>query len=418
MRVQIDEGANGMAERSEVSPEAIERKYRAPVTPLTRVGKIRRKAWDAALVVLGFGVWMISSEGLRVLLPTLGWKFYRAVPVLYYLPFVRRLDTALIFSLVLVVAVAFTWDKLLRHLLKVEQITGGVKWYRDAETVGMLVLGVGLLIVDACLVYMGVSAMNWGKAKLAPGAVLVTVAYVLTMMFVSWMRVDTQRKLMLAAACVVVCITLGMPGCSLPDENGLGERDTEYVLTILVDTSPSFVPKLTDGRAWKLLEGVLNRYHSDRSGSADDMIVIGRICGDPKAYLWKGSVRDLRDQFSSPAELKAFLMKNAGPRGSRVHESIVVSLRRMMKDPRVKNGSARTALLVLSDMQEASRGAKATEEDVIRAIQEYGSMGGVVGLYFVADDLVEHWEDQLAATGIRHTVTHEDEVNPVLPSFE
>ncbi len=412
MRVQIEEGGNGVAEQMRIHPQ--ETTVKQSVMQAGKLRGFRIGFWDLLLAVLCFCVWIISSEGFRLLLPTLGWKFYRAVTPLYHVPFGKKLDSAMIFALALIIGVACVWDRLLRQLLKVDQAPGGAKWYRTPEAVGLIVLGLGLLAVDAALVCLGVSAMSWGKAKLTSGALLVTAAYVLIMLCLSWMRVDSKRKLMLPA--ILLMLLPSVVGCDLPEDETFRERQSEYVVTFIFDTSDSFEESVE--RAWKFLEANLEQLYRDRAGSNEDLVILSRISGDLKSPLWIGSPRDIRDQFSSAQDLRGFLRKHAGDTArSRVYEAMMASMDRMMRNPSIKNGSAKSVLVVLSDLVQ-TQGAGASGADVVKVIERYAEMNGAIGLFFVADGLDKKWDDKLTEIGIRHTVKSADEVNPLMMSFE
>jgi hypothetical protein len=225
----------------------------------------------------------------------------------------------------------------------------------------------------------------------------------------------TQRTSHLAIL-LVACVLLA--GCDPPEQNVFGERQTEYVLTILLDLSPSFAGQLVDGGATDFMEAVLDRYFRHRAGSGDDLIVIAKISGDREALLWRGTPRDLREQFPSPERLREFLFKNIDSSGSRVHEAMVDAIRHILVDPNVANGEAKSALFVLSDMVESAAEVRASEEDVGRLLSEYGVKKGVVGLFFVKQSLVSCWRERLKRSGVRYTVSSEIERNPPLPSFE
>lgn len=409
-RVEIDRNGHGVAVEVQGHPEA-----RPATGPGMQVGGRRRwfrvSFWDVLLFGVCVGVTVASSEGIRVLVPTLGHKWYRTITPLYYVPFGRQLDFAFLFAVAFVAGVALVWEKLLRYALSVEPIPGGAKWYKSIETIMLLILATGLLVFDAALVLQGVSAMSWGKAKTTPEGLLFTGAYVFMMLCLSWLRVDSKRK----ALALVLLALPSISGCTLPEDETFRERQSEYVVTFVFDTSSSFDESVD--RAWRFLEGSLQQLYRDRAGSNDDLVILARISGDMKSPLWIGSPRDLREQFSSAGDLRAFLREHAGDTGaSRVHEAMISSMDRMMRNPNVKNGSAKSLLIVLSDMVATPGGASGA--DVVRVIERYAELKGAIGLFFVADGLDRAWDDKLTEIGIRHTVKPFDEVNPVMMSFE
>ena len=171
-----------------------------------------------------------------------------------------------------------------------------------------------------------------------------------------------------------------------------------------------------NGRKFRLPTSHFQVEH--RAGSGDDLIVIAKISGDREALLWRGTPRDLREQFPSPEKLREFLLNNMDSSGSRVHDAMVDTMRHIIDDPNVANGEAKSALFVLRDMVENTPDAQASEEDVIRLLSEYAAKNGVVGLFFVKQGLVAPWRERLSQSGVRFTVSSEIERNPPLPSFE
>ena len=367
--------------------------------------------------------WLVLVEGLRVVIPPLGWKFYRAVHPLYYLPMGRRLDMAVVVAFGMMAVVLWMWHKILHQVLGLDSTSDAKGWYRDGEKVFRTVLGAVLLLCDAGVFYLGICGLAWGGSRVSLSAVLATVSYVCVMIGVTYAGIDARRAGMLMTKWTGPLLTLlatclPLASCAPPDQSVFGERQSEYVLTILLDLSPSFASQLVDGGATDFMEAVLDRYFRHRAGSGDDLIVIAKISGDGEALLWRGTPRDLREQFPSPEKLREFLLNNMDSSGSRVHDAMVDTMRHIMDDPNVANGEAKSALFVLSDMVENAADAQASEEDVIRLLSEYAAKNGVVGLFFVKQGLVAPWRERLSQSGVRFTVSSEIERNPPLPSFE
>ncbi len=423
LRVQIDEGANGGGDKAEVRGQSTHSVRSAEqVIVQTMPSATHRKFWLILKVCLAFVFWQVLVEGLRITIPPLGWKFYRGFYPLYYLPMGRQLNMAVIVGFGMMVMVMWSWNKILRQVLGIEPVHNSGKWFQDRDKLLIAILGTLLLLCDCGLFYVGICGLAWGGPKLSMTAILATVSYVCIIVGVSYASIDAKRArktvqhLTRVAVCLAACMVVG--GCEAPEHEVLGERQSEYVLTVLLDLSPSFAAHLTDGGAWKFMESILDRYFQHRAGSSDDIIVIAKISGDRQARIWRGTPQDLREQFSSPEKFREFLLKNVDSSGSRVHEAIVDCLRHMMADRNVASGEAKSALFVLSDMIESSAGAKASEKDVVRLLSEYGAKHGVVGLYFVDDRLVFPWTDRLRQSGVRFKISSGIERNPPLPSFE
>jgi len=373
----------------------------------------------AIKVVLGLVACIVSAEGFRVLLPSLGWKLYHAIWPLYYVPLARRLDIAMILAFVTMIVVLWTWHYVLRQLTGVNWIPSEKKWYRDGEGLFRSGLAIVLLFCDAALVYMGICGMTWGSAKFSAAALLMTIIYACLMVGVTYASIDSGRAFAEArryVSLLLIAASLGLSGCEPPREQVFNDRESEFVATILLDLSGSFVEELSDG-GWDFLQTVLEQYFRHRAGSGDDLIIIAKISADTRTLLWQGTPRDLRERFPTPEEFKSFLVQNVDSSGSRVHEAISESLRFTMADQNVASGHARSALLVLSDMVQQPE-SEESEEEVTRMLTDYGRCGGVVGLFYVDEELVFPWKERLRQCGVRHTVCDSSERKPIPPNFE
>jgi hypothetical protein len=172
------------------------------------------------------------------------------------------------------------------------------------------------------------------------------------------------------------------------------------------------------GKAYRFLMRVVDAFFRDRIGS-NDRIVITQISSVDRAMLWDGSPRALREEFPSPDAFRDFLLAHSNPNGSRVHDSIADALDYMMDRPGVAQKTTKSAVIVLSDMQENFPEPERSMARLTQALASYGRLGGVVGLYWVDQTLVPGWRKRLQSAGLRSWVVESDIVaSPTLPNFE
>jgi hypothetical protein len=201
-------------------------------------------------------------------------------------------------------------------------------------------------------------------------------------------------------------------------DSTFGQIESDYVLTIVVDLSGSFVQKMAeDGKAYDFTLRVVDRYFRDRIGT-NDRILIAQISGADQALLWEGTPVDLRHEFPSAPAFRSFLQSHAIQSGSLVHAAMTSALQHVMTDHRVARGQTKSALFVLSDMMDNGGDAE-SERLLMQELTDYGRCGGVVGLYYVDHPLVAVWKRRLNDAHIKHfCVESEIVAKPPLPSFD
>lgn len=212
-------------------------------------------------------------------------------------------------------------------------------------------------------------------------------------------------------------------GCARRDEStkSWSRGESEYVLTIVIDLSGSFETLMAeDGKAYDFTLAVIDRYFRERLGMPDKLI-IAQISASERALLWEGAPMELRREFATADDFRAFLQKNADPRGSLVYDAIANSLEYVLMEPSVRDGRAKAAFLVLSDMLDSfgDRAEQTSMKRMANAMREFGNRGGLIGLYFVDQRLVQFWRQYLHDVGIREFQVESEIVgNPTLPNFE
>jgi len=223
---------------------------------------------------------------------------------------------------------------------------------------------------------------------------------------------------------IVAGLALLLMGCQKRIEQREGvfqTEDNEYVLTILLDMSGSFRGMMAeDGKAWSFVSQVIDKYFRDRIGR-NDKLILAQLSANDRSLLWSGTPLQLRQEFSSGAAFRDWLVAKSDPRGSRVHEGIVQTVEYTLTDPMVADGKAKSAVFILSDMVDNASGGEGAREQAVNALAQVGKSGGVIGLYYVDVQLCSLWNRLLRDAGVPANNLHiEADIvgRPVLPSFE
>ncbi|MCA9077359.1 MAG: hypothetical protein KDA93_20195 [Planctomycetaceae bacterium] len=222
-------------------------------------------------------------------------------------------------------------------------------------------------------------------------------------------------------ACILFLLLLC--GCearrqSQSNSSTFAHQESQYVLTVLLDMSGSFQHEMTDGgKAHRFNMRIIDRYFRDRLGN-NDQLVIAQISGESRTLLWQGTPLQLRKDFPSATAFGEFLKSKSDPHGSLVHDAIASTVDYILADPNVSNGTAKSALFVLSDLADTSSSPE-SKERALQSLAAYGQAGGVVGLYYVDQSLVPEWRTNLRLAGVQESCVEADIVGtPNLPSFE
>lgn len=233
----------------------------------------------------------------------------------------------------------------------------------------------------------------------------------------------------------VLWLMVVLAGCTprqQVEQRTFEKSDSEYVIAVIVDMSGSFSGKMAnDGVAYRFCLGLIDRYFKDRIAT-NDRLVISQISSNTQALLFEGRPLDLRKQFPTPAKFREFLADgNSG--GSPIHDAITQTVRYLLDDEAVASGRAKTALFVLSDMDDTSGvtvtqvGGKVqytetpndSEERAVEVLTEFGQANGIVGLYYVGPGFISRWNDNLRKASVKDFRVQSSIVaRPQLPSFE
>ncbi|MGE0536618.1 MAG: hypothetical protein AB7O68_16730 [Pirellulales bacterium] len=365
-------------------------------TAVVRVVKKRRVLTSVLTALALFAAYVIAvcvgAEGFEMTVPLLARPFIKGM---------SWLTPALPTAALLTFASFKIWDQVFRR------VRGVVPWKADADSIVLGILAAMVLVSDLAMFGLGLASWNgWDGPSLSAGVVFGTLAYVSIMMFLAWMLVDSK---LVVAACVLMCAAL--TGCEAPDVTA-GVRDSQQVVTFLVDLSPSFVEKIENGSAFEFLLTVLEQMRRDTVG-ANARVIISRVSAGGSVVLLDTTPRGIRGKFGSKEDFKTWLLSHSGGDGSQVHSAMLASMEYMRTDPNVASGQAKTALISLSDMKSIYE--TTTADEVVRAVRKYQQP---TFLYFVnGEALAERWRDLLAGTGVSFCVEADVVEKPPVPRF-
>jgi hypothetical protein len=196
--------------------------------------------------------------------------------------------------------------------------------------------------------------------------------------------------------------------------------ESEYVAMIVIDNSSSFQKLMAeDGHAYTFICAVISKYFRDRIGSEKDQILLVQISGSQKSIMWQGTPEGLRRRFASKNSFRDFLVNNAGPDGSLIHENISHALEHMMRMPNVASGKAKSVLLILSDLDDNGPNPEQSEKRLFDDLIAYFQKGGHAGFYYADQLKMEHWRKKLTAAGYPLVpIVCKENDSPALPDFE
>lgn len=228
-----------------------------------------------------------------------------------------------------------------------------------------------------------------------------------------------MRRLWILLPLVCGCTPVGTTTTAPVQAPSLGDDEAENVVLIALDLSGSFQHMMTEeGVGYQFATQVIDRYFRDKIGTGD-RLVISQISGTQRSLLWEGRPLDLRKQFPSAEAFRQHLMSRADPGGSLVYEGLKNATSYVLDDPSIKGGRAKVSLFVLSDMLDTGPEGSQAEGYVNHALSEIGLRGGVVGIYYVDQELVVPWRRRLQQLGLRNARVESEIVGmPPLPSFD
>lgn len=225
----------------------------------------------------------------------------------------------------------------------------------------------------------------------------------------------------------LAAILFGLPACEPRKEDESvsplsdGRGEPEYYIAVVFDVSGSYVERVKGNspKAYEFFLKLTSRYANDR-GDSEDCILISQISQSETALLWEGTPRRLRRDFHSPEAFRDFLLSRSNPQGSRVYANIARTIERLLENPAVQSGRARSAVFVLSDMDDNASDGVSQKARLLDALRRYGKLKhAAVGLYWVSQNKTSAWKDTIRECGIKHFVVEPDQISdPALPTFD
>jgi hypothetical protein len=215
---------------------------------------------------------------------------------------------------------------------------------------------------------------------------------------------STSRAVPLALLlALATALALAPAGCGprRPDDGAVfRQQQPEAVIAVVIDTSGSFAGRLDE--AYAFFAVVADEYFRASQGGHSEL-VISQISGAGKpALLWRGPPADLRKKFPSASDFRAFMFARSDPAGSAVHDALADTVDEVLSRPGVAEGKTRSAILLLSDMQDNVGSADSLQRATDR-LRAYRAAKGSVGIYWCDQDLARDWRTRLKDAGFDGT---------------
>jgi hypothetical protein len=142
----------------------------------------------------------VNAQGARSMVPILGMPLHK-LPFPFFSRLrdyegLHRLDLAVLFSFLLLIAVWYLWTVMMWIWFAPNQFFARTGWEPEKYTRFVFALAIVILSADALLFYAGmVQEMGglFGGAVISIPAILATVAYMSALIFVSFVSVNLQR---------------------------------------------------------------------------------------------------------------------------------------------------------------------------------------------------------------------------------
>lgn len=166
------------------------------------LGPIKACLWKLiAVVVVGPTYVAVISEGMRLLVPTLGQKLHKlpipGIGMLKGYAELYRLDIAHMMSIILLFAVWYLWLKLMVILFDGHHFFRRNPWNPATYTRVIAALAILILGADAALFYYAMTqqmGFMTAKTTLSIPALLATAAYVGVLVFISFVSFNLEHS--------------------------------------------------------------------------------------------------------------------------------------------------------------------------------------------------------------------------------
>ena len=217
---------------------------------------------------------------------------------------------------------------------------------------------------------------------------------------------------------LIMALLVGCAPVRKHESNGFEKSETEFVVSVLIDLSGSFLDKLAeDGEAYRFIHAIIERLGRERPGQ-EGRLVVGQISLHPRSILFEGGLNEFRQRFATPEEFANFLKANSNPNGSAVHYSMANSIEYLLNSTAVRENKATPAFIVLSDMADNTTIREEELERVEQLLPKLSQQNGIAALYFVDQRLLSEWQNRLIESGVQNWRVEADVVSvPEPPNF-
>ena len=222
-------------------------------------------------------------------------------------------------------------------------------------------------------------------------------------------------------ACLLFLGVILLAGCQRRDvstRSRFEDPRSEYVLALVLDLSGSTATLFNEDQpGYEFMMKLIDHYMRSVPGDGGTLILL-QVSGNDNPLLWEGSPIQLQQDFSDANAFREMLLAKSQPSGSRVNEGLAKTLKYLLKHRSIQHG-AKPGIFVLSDMEDNGPSGSKYEAEVLESLKDFGRRGGITGLYFVDQTLVEKWEKHFRDAALRDfRVTPDFVVHPPLPSFD
>jgi hypothetical protein len=230
-----------------------------------------------------------------------------------------------------------------------------------------------------------------------------------------------NRRLFLAAAIVFALGCEGRRERTPPPKLArfAPEDKSQRIVTIVLDLSGSFQHAMADdGLAYAFALDALDKYFRSNIDSPQDRLILAQVSGTRKSIIWEGTPFQFRTQFDR-SSFRDYLQKKANPNGSLVYSSIAQTLEYVMRIASIRDGKAKSAMLILSDFLENGPDQEKEAKRLLADLVAHDKLGGVGGMYYLDQLEYGKWRPLLDHAGLTDFIVECDfKGHPTLPDFQ
>lgn len=200
------------------------------------------------------------------------------------------------------------------------------------------------------------------------------------------------------------------------EESRFATDDSAHRLVVIFDGSGSYADRVygPNGCAYQLFAKIKDTYFRDQ---LDGWITLAQISAKhDTALIWQGKPRNFARAFPTPQAFKDFLKSKTDPNGSPVYSSVADSVEQLLRDLE-GNAAQRSCVIIFSDFEDNDP-RPGSKERFIKCLKEYGKKGGVIGAYWVSQQLIPELSQMLRESGVKYKIEPDFGTEPTLPTFD